>query len=155
MKRTERQKTLHTKTEPTQEMDRDLEETSRLRLPLENDTITDIQVVSAPGEDSAYLSQGAGRDQHHSGCPEHGCGHHFRCNLQLHWNYQCCKRCTWKGGKSMKKRQRKIRLIRAGIQLLFFIFGTGTFFHRICRRKIHFSGDRGASERSHGTLFWM
>ena len=27
-------KTLHTKTEPTQEMDRDLEETSRFRLPL-------------------------------------------------------------------------------------------------------------------------
>ena len=30
------------------------------QVTLENDTITDIQVVSAPGEDSAYLSQGQG-----------------------------------------------------------------------------------------------
>ena len=30
----------------------------QVQVTLENDTITDIQVVSAPGEDSAYLSQG-------------------------------------------------------------------------------------------------
>ena len=30
------------------------------KVTLENDMITDIQVVSAPGEDSAYLSQGQG-----------------------------------------------------------------------------------------------
>lgn len=32
----------------------------QVQVTLENDTITDIQVVSAPGEDSAYLSQGQG-----------------------------------------------------------------------------------------------
>lgn len=32
----------------------------QVEVTLENDTITDIQVVSAPGEDSAYLSQGEG-----------------------------------------------------------------------------------------------
>lgn len=32
----------------------------QVQVTLENDTITDIQVVSAPGEDSAYLSQGEG-----------------------------------------------------------------------------------------------
>ena len=32
----------------------------QVQVTLENDTITDIQVVSAPGEDSAYLSQGKG-----------------------------------------------------------------------------------------------
>lgn len=34
--------------------------TIQVEVTLENDTITDIQVVSAPGEDSAYLSQGEG-----------------------------------------------------------------------------------------------
>ena len=34
--------------------------TIQVQVTLENDTITDIQVVSAPGEDSAYLSQGKG-----------------------------------------------------------------------------------------------
>ena len=32
----------------------------QVQVTLENDTITDIQVVSAPGEDYAYLSQGQG-----------------------------------------------------------------------------------------------
>lgn len=32
----------------------------QVQVTLENDTITDIQVVSAPGEDSAYFSQGQG-----------------------------------------------------------------------------------------------
>ena len=32
----------------------------QVQVTLENDTITDIQVVSAPGEDSAYLAQGQG-----------------------------------------------------------------------------------------------
>ncbi len=32
----------------------------QVEVTLENDTIADIQVVSAPGEDSAYLSQGEG-----------------------------------------------------------------------------------------------
>ena len=32
----------------------------QVQVTLEDDTITDIQVVSAPGEDSAYLSQGQG-----------------------------------------------------------------------------------------------
>ena len=32
----------------------------QVQVTLENDTLTDIQVVSAPGEDSAYLSQGQG-----------------------------------------------------------------------------------------------
>ena len=32
----------------------------QVQVTLENDTITDIQMVSAPGEDSAYLSQGQG-----------------------------------------------------------------------------------------------
>ena len=32
----------------------------QVQVTLENDMITDIQVVSAPGEDSAYLSQGQG-----------------------------------------------------------------------------------------------
>lgn len=32
----------------------------QVQVTFENDTITDIQVVSAPGEDSAYLSQGQG-----------------------------------------------------------------------------------------------
>ena len=32
----------------------------QVQVTLENDTTTDIQVVSAPGEDSAYLSQGQG-----------------------------------------------------------------------------------------------
>ena len=32
----------------------------QVQVTLENDTITDIQVVRAPGEDSAYLSQGQG-----------------------------------------------------------------------------------------------
>lgn len=32
----------------------------QVQVTLENDTITDIQVVSAPGEDSAYLSRGQG-----------------------------------------------------------------------------------------------
>lgn len=34
--------------------------TIQVEVTLENDTITDIQVVSASGEDSAYLSQGEG-----------------------------------------------------------------------------------------------
>lgn len=34
--------------------------TIQVEVTLENDTIADIQVVSAPGEDSAYLSQGEG-----------------------------------------------------------------------------------------------
>ena len=34
--------------------------TIQVEVTLENDTITDIQVVRAPGEDSAYLSQGEG-----------------------------------------------------------------------------------------------
>ena len=34
--------------------------TIQVQVTLEDDTITDIQVVSAPGEDSAYLSQGKG-----------------------------------------------------------------------------------------------
>ena len=34
--------------------------TIQVQVTLEDDTITDIQVVSAPGEDSAYLSQGEG-----------------------------------------------------------------------------------------------
>lgn len=34
--------------------------TIQVEVTLEDDTITDIQVVSAPGEDSAYLSQGKG-----------------------------------------------------------------------------------------------
>lgn len=36
------------------------EGTIQVQVTLEDDTITDIQVVSAPGEDSAYLSQGKG-----------------------------------------------------------------------------------------------
>ena len=44
----------------------------------------------------------------------------------------------------MKKRQRKIRLIRAGIQLLFFIF-LRHFFHSIRRREVRFSGNRSTS----------
>ena len=34
--------------------------TIQVEVTLENDTITDLQVVRAPGEDSAYLSQGEG-----------------------------------------------------------------------------------------------
>lgn len=34
--------------------------TIQVQVTLEDDTITDIQVVSAPGEDSAYLTQGKG-----------------------------------------------------------------------------------------------
>ena len=45
----------------------------------------------------------------------------------------------------MKKRQRKIRLIRAGIQLLFFIFAPALFFHSIRRREVRFSGNRSTS----------
>ena len=53
----------------------------------------------------------------------------------------------------MKKRQRKIRLIRAGIQLLFFIFAPALFFHGIRRREVHFSGNRSTSDNQLEFLF--
>ena len=55
----------------------------------------------------------------------------------------------------MKKRQRKIRLIRAGIQLLFFIFAPALFstafagvksvFQAIAAHQVRFSGNRSTS----------
>ena len=55
----------------------------------------------------------------------------------------------------MKKRQRKIRLIRAGIQLLFFIFAPALFFHGIRGREVRFSGNRSTSDNQLGIPFWM
>lgn len=46
----------------------------------------------------------------------------------------------------MKKRQRKIRLIRAGIQLLFFIFAPALFSTAFAGVKVHFSGNRSTSD---------
>lgn len=45
----------------------------------------------------------------------------------------------------MKKRQRKIRLIRAGIQLLFFIFAPALFSTAFAGVKSVFSGNRSTS----------
>ena len=41
----------------------------------------------------------------------------------------------------MKKRQRKVRLIRAAIQLVIFYLLSGAFFNGICGREIYFSGN--------------
>ncbi len=48
----------------------------------------------------------------------------------------------------MKKKQRKVRLIRAAIQLIFFIAAPSLFFYGICRNQNYLSCDRRTAERN-------
>ena len=95
--------------------------TIQVEVTLTGDEITSINVVSAPGEDSAYLSQAESVIDSILSAQSTDVDTAFWSNVQLHRNLKRSGCGTWKGGKLMKKRQREVRLMRAGIQLAFFI----------------------------------
>lgn len=104
--------------------------TIQVQVTLAGDEITDIQVTSAPGEDSAYLSQGEGVISSILSAQSTDVDTISGATFSSTGIINAVVDALGKR-KTDEKRQRKVRLIRAAIQLVFFIVAPALFPPRL------------------------
>ena len=119
--------------------------TIQVEVTLTGDEITSINVVSAPGEDSAYLSQAESVIDSILSAQSTDVDTVSGATFSSTGILNAVDAALGKAENSCKKRQREVRLMRAGIQLAIFYCRPVSVFYSLCRYQIDLSCHCGRS----------